>query len=63
MPLINSDIVAPHWIVADKPVYNQISAWQQIVASKQSYRFYFHENQYDKLDELPLGFRKTHIKK
>jgi hypothetical protein len=50
MPLINSDIVAPHWIVADKPVYNQITAWQQIVASKQSYRFYFHENQYDKLD-------------
>lgn len=31
-------------------MFNQLEAWQKILATKQSFRYYFYEDQYDQLD-------------
>ena len=41
---------APHWVVGEKRFYNQLEAWAEIIKSKQAYRFYFYENEYDNHD-------------
>ena len=40
----------PHWIVGEERIFNQLSAWQKIISSKQAFRFYFYENEYDQHD-------------
>lgn len=50
MPITNSNIKLPHWIVGGEPIYNQVDAWKQITTTKKDYRFYFFEEQYDQLD-------------
>lgn len=50
MSIISSNIKPPHWIVGDMPVFNQVEAWHRLTTTKQSYRFYFYEDQYDTLD-------------
>jgi hypothetical protein len=42
--------LAPHWVVGENRFYNQIEAWAEIIKSKQTYRFYFYENEYDRHD-------------
>lgn len=40
----------PHWIVGDQHIYNQLEAWQKILTTKQDFRFYFYETEYDQYD-------------
>lgn len=39
-----------HWVVGDKHIYNQMEAWEEIVASKKEFRFYFYDHVYDRYD-------------
>lgn len=40
----------PHWIVGNERIYNQLIAWQRINETKQEFRFYFYEKEYDQFD-------------
>lgn len=40
----------PYYLVGDKKIYSQYKAWEEIIRSRQAFRFVCYEEEYDKVD-------------